>query len=337
MVTETDEQQVKEFLKRAQVRTMKKDLKKLREFDALKERDKIAKIQTIEEQQIEAAKKQEAIKQKIAQGVEKQKREDILGENTEKERLAEKDLKKYADEGERQQIFLLESQRVALEDQVKKLETKNESALVLEKNRALLEQKDWEEKLSSLLEEEKKYEGEQKYIEQKETQSNIPAEKKGFEERRSDIEDQRQKIEKKRWAVEKELVRVADKLKEIDQNSQIIFTEKNSLNDKIKKNDDVLRVIYFNIMAKEEEKRRGNDAQQKMYAAEKAKTHLEMNERVQREQWLGIPPPVKGKAFLNEAPSAFKKKLEQSAPSEAEQRKQFMQDVEQGTQPPKTQ
>src|SRR3989344_202688 len=110
MTTETDEQQVKEFLKRAEVRTMKKDLQKLREFDALKERDKIANVKTIEEQQIDAAKKDAEAKQKIQQDIEKQKREGILSKNTEKEREAEKDLKKYANESEKQQIFLLEAQ-----------------------------------------------------------------------------------------------------------------------------------------------------------------------------------------------------------------------------------
>ena len=56
MVTETEELQVKEFLKRAEVKTMKKDLQALREVDALKERDKIAKIKTLEEQKLEQEK-----------------------------------------------------------------------------------------------------------------------------------------------------------------------------------------------------------------------------------------------------------------------------------------
>ena len=43
MVTADEEAQAKEFLKRAEIRTMKKDLMALREVDALKERDKINK------------------------------------------------------------------------------------------------------------------------------------------------------------------------------------------------------------------------------------------------------------------------------------------------------
>ena len=101
MTTETDEQQeqqVKDFLKRAEVRTMRKDLQKLREVDAIKEKDKIANLKTIEEQQIEIARRQEIVRQKVQQDAEKQKREEILGKTAVKEKEVEKDLKKYANE-----------------------------------------------------------------------------------------------------------------------------------------------------------------------------------------------------------------------------------------------
>jgi class 3 adenylate cyclase len=50
MTTETEEQQAREFLKRAEIKTMHKDLAVLREADSVKERDKIATIKTLEEQ-----------------------------------------------------------------------------------------------------------------------------------------------------------------------------------------------------------------------------------------------------------------------------------------------
>ena len=50
MTTETEELEAKEFLKRAEVRTMRKDLQKLRESDALKEKDKIIKSKTAEQE-----------------------------------------------------------------------------------------------------------------------------------------------------------------------------------------------------------------------------------------------------------------------------------------------
>ena len=73
MVTVDEETQAKEFLKRAEIRTMRKDLRALREFDALKERDKIVKIKTLEEQRLEQAKKL-AEKEKLQSQTEQIKR-----------------------------------------------------------------------------------------------------------------------------------------------------------------------------------------------------------------------------------------------------------------------
>ena len=53
MPTQAEETQAKEFLKRAEIRTMRKDLLALREADSLKEREKIATIKTLEEQETE--------------------------------------------------------------------------------------------------------------------------------------------------------------------------------------------------------------------------------------------------------------------------------------------
>ncbi len=320
MTAETDEQQaqqVKDFLERTEVRTMKKDLRGLREFDALKERDKIAKLKTVEEQQIEIAKKQEAVKQKIQQDAEKQKREEILGKNTEKEREAEKDLKRYASEAEKQQIFLLEAQRLDIENQIKFIESEKEPQFIRQKNKILSEIMVQEIKLKNIIEGEKKLEDEQKYIEEKEGLSNIPSEKKSLEERRGELENQRQEIEKKRWQMEKDLAEFTNKIKDIDKNLEAAFKEKNNLHEKIKEIDGSLRTIYSTVMASEEKKRRGQQDEQKMRAAELSKTRSEMNERVQREQWTGIPAPVKNK--------------EKSFEAEEEQRKKFIQNVEEQT------
>src|SRR3989344_1773522 len=289
MTTETDEQQVKEFLKRAEVRTMKKDLQKLREFDALKERDKIANVKTIEEQQIDAAKKDAEAKQKI---------------------------------------FLLEAQRIDLENQVKLVESEKEPQLILQKNKILSEITVQKIKLKNIVETEKKFEDEKNYIEKKEESSNIPSEKKSLEERRSEIENQRQEVEKKRWQIEKDLAELTAMVKNIDQSFEAVSTEKNGLHEKIKVIDGSLRAIYSTVMSAEEEKRRGQQSAQKISAEETAKAHAKMNESVQREQWSGIPAPVKNRTFLKEAPDGFKERLEKSAESEEEQRKKFIQTID---------
>jgi len=311
MVTEVEEQQVRDFLKRAEVRTMRKDLQKLREIDAVKEKDKIANLKTIEEQQLEIARRQEIVRQKVLQDAEKQRREEILGKSALKEKEAEKDLKKYANESEKQQIFLLEAQRLDLENQIGIIEGEKEPLLIRQKNKTLSEIKVQEIKLQNIIEGEQKLENEQKYIEEKEGLSNVPAEKKSMEERRGELENQRQEIEKKRWQAEKVLAEFTNKIKEIDKNLDAASEEKNNIHKKIKEIDNSLRAIYSAIMAGEEERRRGQAGQQKIKAAEISKAHSEMNERVQREQWTGIPAPIKNKFEAEE-----------------EQRKKFIKNVE---------
>ncbi|WP_295686816.1 hypothetical protein, partial [uncultured Nevskia sp.] len=84
-----------------EIRTMRKDLQVLRENDALKERYKIVHIKTLEEQLEEKRMADLAVPIKTAQD-EKIAREEILQKNEGQERLAEKDLKSYATEQERQ-------------------------------------------------------------------------------------------------------------------------------------------------------------------------------------------------------------------------------------------
>ena len=128
MPTEAEETQAKEFLKRAEIKTMRKDLLGLREVDSLKERDKIAHIKTLEEQRLEQEQK--------LQSEEKIQREEVLQKNESQERVAEKDLKNYATEQERQQIFLLESQRLGFEKQVDEIDKEKQQ---LEECRSLME------------------------------------------------------------------------------------------------------------------------------------------------------------------------------------------------------
>ena len=133
MATTAEELQAKEFLKRAEVRTMKKDLSVLREADAMKERNKIVGIKTLEEQMEE--KKKAEIDIPVKAVAERAKREEVLQRNEGQERIAEKDLKNYAAEEERQQIFLLESQRLSLEKQADAIDKEKDPALKLEKNK----------------------------------------------------------------------------------------------------------------------------------------------------------------------------------------------------------
>ena len=328
MATQQEVEQAKEFLKRAEIKTMKKDLLALREVDSLKERNKIANIKTLEEQQAEQAKKLAAAEAAKA-GTEKIKRIEILQKNENQEYAAEKELKAYATEPERQQIFLFESQRVSLEKQTEEIVNKKDPALKLEKNQLMLQIANWQAKLNTIIEQEKKFEDEQKTIVQVGQTTTVASEKKSLEQRRWDLDKEIQDIEKKRWEIEKQIQDINAKIKEIDQMSLKLVEEKNNLRNKILGIDKSLREIYSVVIARVEEKRRGEASEQKAKREALEKMREAQNERVQRAQWSGKPQPEKG--FLNNAPDGLKQKLEKNAQNEEEQRKKFLQDIELGT------
>ena len=322
MPTAEEELQAKEFLKRAEIRTMKKDLQALREVDALKERDKIAKIKTLEEQKSEQE-KQLQMKKAAETEAEKAGREEILQKGGGEERIAEKDLKQYATEPERQQIFLLESQRLGFEKQVDEIDNEKDPALKLENNKLLLKKRDQEAKLNTILDKEKKLEDEQKFITEKAQITTIPSEKKGLEQRRWDLDKEIQDIEKKRWEVEKDIQDTDAAISKLDKDAKQLVAEKNGLKDKILGIDKSLREIYSIVMAREEEQRRGQAKEQIARKEALAKVRAGEKEKVQRQQWTGksskidIPVPV-----------PVRRKISKSFEAEEEQRKKFMQDVE---------
>jgi len=326
MATATEEQQAREFLKRAEIRTMKKDLRALRESDALKERDKIAKIRTLDEQLDEQRAKQAA---KMAKEAAQQNAgvKEVLSRNATEERLAEKDLKNYASEEERQQIFLLESQRLGFEKQIDAIDKEKVPEVKLEKNKLFSQKGNFQTKLNSILEEERKMEGEQQVITKTAHDSAVPSQKKSLEQRRWDIDKDIQEVEKKRWAAEKQIQEIAEKAKQIDERAEQLVTGKNSLGDKVLGIDKSLRDIYSTVIARVEETRRGEAQEQQSQRKKLSVERAEEKERVQREQWGGLVIPKK-KEFLKKAPSRFKNELAKTAAAEEEQRKKFLQDVE---------
>ncbi|MCX6723567.1 MAG: hypothetical protein NT155_00120 [Candidatus Staskawiczbacteria bacterium] len=334
MVTIDEEIQAKEFLKRAEIRTMKKDLMALRESDALKERDKITKLKTLEEQLAEKKKAEQTVAEKAA--LEKASMAEVLTKNEGEERTAEKDLKNYALEQERQQIFLLESQRLAFEKQVDAIDKEKDPALKLEKNKILLQKRDWQAKLDSILEQEKKLEDEQKFITEKEQTTTIASQRKSLEQSRWDLDKKIQDIEKKRWVAEKETQDADAKVAQIDKSSEQLVVEKNELRDKILGADKSLRDIYSVIMAREEEKRRGSAEEQIAKREALAKVRAEQKEKVQRQQWSPSNAPVAPQRNIGQVAIPVPAKRNPVKPkifdieAENKQREKFLKDVEEG-------
>lgn len=327
MVTATEEQQARDFLKRAEIRTMKKDLRALREKDALKERDKIAKLKTLEEQLDELKIKRESEKAQDKA----QKLRDILQKSNREERGAEKELKGYATEQERQQIFLLESQRLSLEKQADNIDKEKIPTLKLEKNKLDIQTKNLQEKLKPLADQENKLEAEQDVVAKNARETSVPEQRKSLEQRRWEIDKEIQEVEKKRWAIEKQIQETEEKIKQVDKLSEQLIAEKNSLQDKSLGADKSLREIYSGVIARVENTRLGETKEQKARIEVLQKTRAEQKEAIQREQWRGIPVPSK-KGFLNEAPEKFKQKMAESAKREEEQRKKFLEDVQNASQ-----
>lgn len=327
MPTQAEETQAKEFLKRAEIRTMRKDLLALREADSLKEREKIATIKTLEEQETEAQKK---LADKAA--LEKTGREEVLQKNEGQETIAEKDLKNYATEQERQQIFLYESQRLGFEKQIDDIDQKKDPALKLEKNKLLLQKRDWQDKLNAILEKEKKLEDEQKLIATKAQETAIPAERKGFESRRWDIDKEIQEIEKTRWEAESAIEDIDGKVKQTDKSSEGLVIKKNGLRDKILGMDKSLREIYSVVVAREEENRAGLAKDQIAKREALAKLRAAEKEKVQRQQWAPVSAKKQAQqtneGYLSKAPKAVKERLEKSAEQEQVQREKFLHDIE---------
>lgn len=322
MPTATEEQQAKDFLKRAEIRTMKKDLRFLREGDAVKERDKIARLKTLEEQ---LAEQEQANQASNLATTEKLARQEVLEKHGQEEKIAEKDLKNYATEQERQQIFLLESQKLQFEKQVDAIDKEKDPALKLEKNKLLIEIKNWQDKLNKIQEQEKQFEGEEKLLIDKEQVATSPAEKKSLEDSKRDYDAKIQDVEKKRWAVEKEIENINGKVAHIDQSFELLVKDKNDLRDKILGAEKSLRDIYSVVILREEDKRRGALQEQRQQQEAVAQAKLERNEQVRRQQWSQNPqmpeiplPPVPAK----------RQKMAESFQKEEEQRKEFLKNVQ---------
>ena len=349
MATATEEQQAKEFLKRVEIRTMKKDLLKLREADSLKERDKIVKIKTLEEQMQEQEEKvkkeeqQQSVKKDVQiekaplkdeggkirkeeqeQAVkEKAQMEKTLLKNENEEREAEKDIKNYAKEEERQQIFMLELERLNFEKQIDMIDNEKDAAIKLEKNQLLIQIRGLQTKLNEIIKQEKGMEGEQKLMVEKSQTTNVPSEKKSLEQRRAEIDGQIQETEKKRWEVEKQIETSENKIKEADKSSEKLVIERNGLQDKILGIDKTLREIYSGIIARVEEQRKGTSEAKVKQREVVAEIRAKEKENVRRSQWRPSAIPVPQKNGTNKA---------RGFEAEEEQRKQFLKDVEQASQ-----
>ena len=321
MPTDLEESQIKEYLQRADVKTMRKDLQRLRESEALEERERIVKLKTPEQERAEKEKEEKKKTEKEAAG-----RQEILGRGTLEEKEAMGQLKEYADEPEKQQIFYLEAEKLNLTKQLRSIQQEKEPPFLLEKNKFLINKKGVGKKLAEVLDQEKKIEGEQKFISESEGETTSPKQKQKLEKRRRGLEEEREKIEKKRWVIEKDLETIENQLNKNDQAFQEVLKEEDLLKQKIEGIGAQLKTIYLAISQREERKRSLKKEQKTAEALERAEEESKRKEEITRQQWRGdatmqTPAPVSQKEKLIT-------KLEESAMKETEERKKFLERVE---------
>lgn len=211
------------ILLKPHIRTMKKDIKRLRELDALKTSQKI--IETINKPQAVPAPapalapttktptpaiKTQEIPQKIPAST--------VGSLEKAEQ--------YASEEERQKIFLLKSRKADAEKELAQLQ-KEVAMLAPQKTKLETEKKTWQDKLNPILEQEK-----------------------------TAPENQKDALEKQKWPIEKAVADAASNLARLNQNLETINQKISSVKTRLADAESNLQELYGNALRRNVEKKR---------------------------------------------------------------------------------
>lgn len=278
MVTELKVGPNKLSFSRTDIRTMKKDIKALREADAISTRQTVtaAAPAPAAPHKIKINSPQDAIPTRItptgdetaptkevqttvkivAPSSEVQKAGDLVtAQRAQHDDVAIAQAKQYATEEEKQRIFALESQAAQVQEKIKALGGDKNSSLALEKNQILIAETTQKKALEQLIKEEEKIEIQIKDIETTEAQTNVPEQRQGLEQQRAAKENQRQEIEKKRWAIEKEIESLKNKIQALDANYKKFGNEEGALKANLAQINTSLRQIYFDIIDRQKNKK----------------------------------------------------------------------------------
>lgn len=332
---ESEKNQVREFLSRAEIRTMRKDLQKLREAVAMKERERIVNLKASGpgpaknngQKQAEPKAPERNLNQN--QSLENTK---IFQQKKDEEKKAMEEIKTYTQESEKQQILYYEEQKLDLAKNLETLEKQKEPPLLLEKNRLALKRDEIQKRLNGLLGEEKKVEDEEKLVSESEKSSTLPSDRQKLEKKRWSVEEKRQEAEKKNWAVEKELETTENQLKAVEGECQKIVEEKNELKNKIAEIDASLRSVYTGVMGREQERISSEKERRDVESLKRAAIETRQKESIIEQQWAGREE-TSSLSFLNKMPEGerkerLKERIQGTANEEGEQRRKFLENVE---------
>ena len=179
-----------EFLKRGEIRTMRKDIAHLREIEAQKERERIAGLKTAEE-----------IRER-GERLEKLKREEEVRKRG--------------------------SERIRLQKELKEILEEKEP-LEIKRNELFKNNTQLEEIIRIILAKEAKIEEKERTIEEKEKASKSLKEKHEIEKERWNIEEERRKIESERWHREEKLKKNKAQFEEADSKYQQILKKEGEI------------------------------------------------------------------------------------------------------------
>jgi len=295
-----------EFLKREEIRTMQKDLARLREGEAQEERERIAGL-TPDKREKEREKRLEiAEKEKEESREEKDKIIFLKRIEEEKEKV------KKQKEKEEKEIKAFTGELIGLKGV---LEETTQDRKRLESQKEDLTQKSTQiiQEISIILKKEKEIEEKELEIERKEEGAKNSTERQEAEKKRWQIQEERKKIESERWQKEKEQMEIKNRLEEINLKYREISERENGLKEKVKNIEsfvkkppedeklEKLMSLKERWKGKEEEKREIKTFEEKIKNGEgKIKNIVPEETREEKEIKEGLIPalPKKPPAFL---------------------------------------
>ena len=333
MATPLKEPQGKILFKRTDIRTMRKDMKMLREVDLHKEAEKVTApvvAKTTPTPSMKLTINEAPVAPKAP--VQPQKpAAPALAQEKAFEQIAKQDEQKmaqarpYASEAEKQQIFAFEGQIAEIKKELITLGSEKQPALNLEKNQVLLQQTAQKDILGGLIKEEEKIDQEIAVVEKSAAAISVPADRQHLERERANMENKRQEIEKKRWTVEQELSKLENQMKGLETQYGELTNQETALREEIAGINDALRTIYAGIIERENQKAKEQKTQPKKVVAPTAPTPTSSS---QTNEIKPITPVKETDSGEKGVPEAFKEKMAQSATTENEQRRKFMEDIE---------
>jgi hypothetical protein len=279
----------KEFLRREEIKTMQKEISKIREEGAQEEREKIKSFEAAPKTKKEAVQEEKTIQKKEEKKIDDATRLRMILEQARKKTqssqattsqtaatnqvtppLDQKPIPKAPIKNVEPPAF---DQKKQIEETLRLLLIKKQS-LETRKDQILKEVEQLKASLLPITEKEKAIKAEKTAIEEKEAQAALPEEKRTIENSRWQIDKQRQEIEKERWGIEEDLEDCQKEQSKIAANYQAVLLQEKEMQsqlEKLKTSEGKQKLI-----------KEKNDLQDELAKVQEDKTRLE-NEK---EDWL---------------------------------------------------